>query len=93
MFKREIEPELKELAKGYPIVTVIGPRQSGKTTLVRHTFPKREYANLELPDVRAIRPVVNCWDGNSSINKPVRQVVQKEKIRLTEVLGMEIHHL
>ena len=35
MFKREIEAELKALAKGYPIVTVLGPRQSGKTTVVQ----------------------------------------------------------
>ena len=34
MYKREIEHELLELAKGYPVITVIGPRQSGKTTLI-----------------------------------------------------------
>lgn len=50
MFKRELESELKELAKGYPIVTVIGPRQSGKTTIVQQAFPKKMYANLEFPD-------------------------------------------
>lgn len=54
MFKRELEAELKELAKGYPIVTVIGPRQSGKTTIVQHAFPEKMYANLEFPDVRAL---------------------------------------
>jgi uncharacterized protein len=52
MFKRDIETELKELAKQYPIVTVIGPRQSGKTTVVKHAFPKKLYANLEFPDIR-----------------------------------------
>ena len=52
MFKKDIETELKELAKQYPIVTVIGPRQSGKTTLVKHAFPKKLYANLEFPDIR-----------------------------------------
>jgi predicted AAA+ superfamily ATPase len=54
MFKREIEPELQALAKDYPVVTVIGPRQSGKTTLVRHTFSKKNYANLEDPDTRML---------------------------------------
>ncbi len=54
MFKRELESELKELAKGYPIVTVIGPRQSGKTTIVQQAFPKKMYANLEFPDIRAM---------------------------------------
>ena len=54
MFKREIEAELKALAKGYPVVTVLGPRQSGKTTVVQHAFPDKEYANLEFPDIRAM---------------------------------------
>lgn len=54
MFKREIEIELKGLAKGYPVVTVIGPRQSGKTTLVQYAFPEKKYANLEFPDIRAM---------------------------------------
>ena len=54
VFKREMETELKELARGYPIVTVIGPRQSGKTTIVQHAFPEKKYANLEFPDIRAM---------------------------------------
>jgi len=52
MFKRRISPELEELACSYPVVTVIGPRQSGKTTLVRSVFPNKPYANLENPDTR-----------------------------------------
>lgn len=36
-----------------PVVTVIGPRQSGKTTLVRHVFSKYSYVSLENPDDRA----------------------------------------
>lgn len=54
MYKRKIEEELKELAKGYPIVTVIGPRQSGKTTLVQHVFLNKPYANLETLDTREL---------------------------------------
>ena len=52
MFQREIATELQELANTYPVITVIGPRQSGKTTLVRHVFPDKEYANLEALDFR-----------------------------------------
>ncbi|MBC9868961.1 MAG: AAA family ATPase, partial [Opitutae bacterium] len=44
--------KLKELAKGFPIVAVIGPRQSGKTTLVQEAFPKHAYLSLEDLDVR-----------------------------------------
>ncbi len=54
MYKRTIETELKALAKDYPVITVIGPRQSGKTTLVQHAFPKKKYTNLEDPDVRSL---------------------------------------
>jgi len=54
MFKRELETELKNLAKGYPIVTVFGPDQSGKTTVVKHAFSQKKYANLELPDIRSL---------------------------------------
>ncbi len=54
MFKREIETEIQELAKQYPVVTLLGPRQSGKTTLVQYAFPNKKYANLEFPDVRSL---------------------------------------
>ena len=54
MFKRTIAAELEALEKDYPVVTVIGPRQSGKTTLVRLVFPKKPYANLEDPEVRTL---------------------------------------
>ncbi|HLX52470.1 MAG TPA: AAA family ATPase, partial [Aquella sp.] len=53
MYIREITNELLDVAKKYPVVTLIGPRQSGKTTLVRDTFPNLEYVNLEAPDIRA----------------------------------------
>jgi len=52
MIPRTLEPILKELAGQYPIVTVTGPRQSGKTTLCRAAFPDKPYVNLERPDVR-----------------------------------------
>ena len=54
MIKRELGAELKANAKQYPVVTVTGPRQSGKTTLVRKYFPKHQYHNLEEPDTREI---------------------------------------
>ena len=52
MIEREISPQLRELFGKYPFVTVTGPRQSGKTTLCRATFPDLTYANLEVPDQR-----------------------------------------
>ncbi|NCA83790.1 MAG: ATP-binding protein [Opitutae bacterium] len=53
LIRREIEAHVLKLAKMYPVVTVTGPRQSGKTTLVRLLFPSFDYVNLEIPDVRA----------------------------------------
>ncbi|MFH1258898.1 MAG: ATP-binding protein [Elusimicrobiota bacterium] len=52
MIKRKIEPHLQRLAKSYPVVTVTGPRQSGKTVLVKNTFPNKTYLNLESPEIR-----------------------------------------
>lgn len=52
MFIRELEAELQALAKDYPVVTLMGPRQSGKTTMVQHAFGDKEYVNLESPDIR-----------------------------------------
>ncbi len=52
MVARTIEPILLDLSRRYPVVTITGPRQSGKTTLCRNAFPKLKYANLEAPDVR-----------------------------------------
>ena len=52
MITRAITHELYECAAEYPVVTVIGPRQAGKTTLVRSSFPDKAYFSLENPDVR-----------------------------------------
>ena len=52
MYQRDIIPELIESSREYPVVTVLGPRQSGKTTLVRETFPDKPYFLLETPDIR-----------------------------------------
>lgn len=48
---RNLRGSLLEAARHYPVVTVTGPRQSGKTTLCRALFPARPYLSLEAPDV------------------------------------------
>ena len=52
MIVREAEETIHSLLKGFPIVTITGPRQSGKTTLSKIVYPDRPYASLEDPDVR-----------------------------------------
>jgi len=52
MIKRIVTNELIRLARQYPVVTVTGPRQSGKTTLCKSTFPQKKYVSLENLDLR-----------------------------------------
>ena len=51
MFDRKLKSQLLEAARYYPIVTLTGPRQSGKTTLVKPMFPSYNYFNLEDYDI------------------------------------------
>jgi hypothetical protein len=53
MIPRTLAAKLKKAAAQFPVVTVTGPRQSGKTTLVRAQFKQYEYVSLEAPDHRA----------------------------------------
>jgi len=52
MIKREITKKLQLLSEKFPVVTITGPRQSGKTTIARHVFSNYDYVSLENPDVR-----------------------------------------
>jgi predicted AAA+ superfamily ATPase len=52
MVQRNISALLVQLASQYPVVTLTGPRQSGKTTLAKALFPGKPYVTLEDPDVR-----------------------------------------
>lgn len=51
---RKIAPVLENSATYFPVLTLLGPRQSGKTTLVRFLFPDYEYINLENPQTRSL---------------------------------------
>jgi predicted AAA+ superfamily ATPase len=54
MIHRTLQSKAKELSKKYPVVTITGPRQSGKTTLVKETFDQHEYYSLENPVTREL---------------------------------------
>jgi hypothetical protein len=67
--ERNIRNELQASASEYPVVTVLGPRQAGKTTLVRMVFPDMAYRLLEEPDIRQMAVqdprgfLAGCPDG------------------------------
>ena len=52
MIKRKSETALLQLAKEFKCAAVLGPRQSGKTTLVKKVFSNKPYVSLENPDIR-----------------------------------------
>lgn len=52
MIQREAETEIIALANQFKAVAIVGPRQSGKTTLVRSIFKNKDYVNFENPDIR-----------------------------------------
>lgn len=49
---RTLEKHIKLMASKFPVITLTGPRQSGKSTLVRHAFPEKPYISCEDPDMR-----------------------------------------
>ncbi len=52
MIPRLLTKKIKENAASYPVVAIVGPRQSGKTTLVKECFPNLHYLSLEDLDIR-----------------------------------------
>lgn len=52
MIPRTAAALLDEVRTGYPVVTITGPRQSGKTTLARAAFSDKPYVSLETPEAR-----------------------------------------
>ncbi|MGB9713336.1 MAG: ATP-binding protein [Dissulfurimicrobium sp.] len=83
MIERKIEPVLKKLSTQYPIVTITGPRQSGKTTLCRATFPDYQYVNLEALDVRAFA----LSDPRGFLNQYSNRVILDEIQRVPSLLS------
>lgn len=69
MINREISSKLLDLARLYPVVVLTGPRQAGKTTLCRASFPNLQYISLEALDIREFARsdprgfLASCRDG------------------------------
>ncbi len=54
MITRTMQKYMMEIAAGFPVITITGPRQSGKTTLAKMSFPDYRYYDLEDPNTRLI---------------------------------------
>ena len=54
MYKRHLEKYIKSIIEKYRCITLVGPRQSGKTTLSKKLFPEYEYFSFESPDTQDI---------------------------------------
>ena len=52
MISRQASQLLGQMSKGFPVIALTGPRQSGKTTLARLAFPDKPYFSLEDPETR-----------------------------------------
>ena len=53
IIERDLAPRLERAARRWPVITLTGPRQSGKTTLCRTVFAHHPHVSLEAPDTRA----------------------------------------
>lgn len=81
--RRAIEPELHLLLREYPVVTILGPRQSGKTTLAQKALRGYGYANLEDPVTREIARE----DPKGLLSRYGDKVVLDEVQRVPELLS------
>jgi predicted AAA+ superfamily ATPase len=83
MYKRTILKELRTLAKQFRVITVLGPRQAGKTTLCQMTFPDYQYVSLEDPDTR----VYANEDPRGFLNDYRQYVIFDEVQRVPQLLS------
>ena len=80
---REAYLELDEMCKAFPVVTITGPRQSGKTTLLKHIFPGKKYVTLEDPDIRQMA----ISDPRSFLNQSESGMIIDEIQRIPDLVS------
>lgn len=83
MIKRDMSNVLKQALGEYPIVSVSGPRQCGKTTLLRSELPDWDYVSLENPDMRRLA----TDDPRAFLRHRRRHVILDEIQRAPELLS------
>ena len=88
MIIREITEELLDSAKEYPVVTILGPRQSGKTTLVKMTYPDKPYFSMEDPDIRIAAEEDPRGFFNDIPNGAIIDEIQRLPILMSYIQGI-----
>jgi len=83
MIPRLLKKELIKQLGEYPVVTILGPRQAGKTTLVRNALPEYHYVNLEIPDIRQFAE----QDPRAFLKQYSEKVIFDEVQRVPELLS------
>ena len=83
MIQRNATEYVTRMAKSFPVVSITGPRQSGKTTLARTMFPDYEYLNLENPDTMHEATA----DGASFFRNHPTPLILDEVQRMPELLS------
>ena len=83
MILRSITARITKLLKKFPVVTLTGPRQSGKTTLLKKAFPEYKYFNLENPNLRTIV----LEDPLGFLNSNGRKIILDEVQRVPELFS------
>ena len=83
MIQRQIGEWVEKMAREYAVISIMGPRQSGKTTLAKELFPDYGYVNLEDPDLRRAAEA----DGADFIAKHPAPLIIDEVQRVPELLS------
>ena len=79
---------LQRMARGFPVLAVTGPRQSGKTTVARLAFPQLPYVNLEDPDTRELALADPRRFFARHANGAILDEVQRAPVLLSYLLGV-----
>lgn len=88
-YARAVSTQIKKLQKGFPVIVVTGPRQSGKTTFIQHHFADYAYVNLENPQQRALIES----DPQQFLDSNPRNIIIDEVQRLPELLSYVQTHV
>lgn len=89
LIERKLSKSINESAKGFPVITITGPRQSGKTTFAKMMFPDYDYVTLEDPDMREYA----ISDPKDFINKYSNKVIIDEFQRVPQLTSYLQSHI